>query len=351
MPILSTNVTPPRSLELPEPMRAEIEAEQAHVRVALDAPPTTFALRRLPLLTAETADLVITGGNEERPVLVLYAKSSPDGRKRLRDARVSFAGDDGRIFLYAPPLYVERELPRRPRAETPDLVAVESGGGEDVGRNPFSERSSRIPRWLLLHPGEPFTVTLLAAAVDLSVAAVSRVVRSLDDAGFLERGETLDGRTREFRLRRPRDLLQTWAARRMGKQTRQRLWDVGAADVEAAFALLGGIGREFPTLKWSVGGLAGAAVLRRSVEPADVALWVRPDQVGDLAHTLMPEPGRPSSRGVLRIRTTPDPWVLDLATSHDGLRIADPVQLWLDCMNEGERALEAADAVAQTVGW
>jgi hypothetical protein len=35
----------------------------------------------------------------------------------------------------------------------------------------------------------------------------------------------------------------------------------------------------------------------------------------------------------------------------DGLPVSDPVQLWLDCSSEGERALEAADTVAAVAGW
>jgi len=47
----------------------------------------------------------------------------------------------------------------------------------------------------------------------------------------------------------------------------------------------------------------------------------------------------------------PDPWTLGLSRPVDELPIADPVQLWLDCASEGERALEAADAVAQFMSW
>lgn len=331
-------------------MHADIGDDHAHVRVGAAAP-TTFAVRRVPMLALETADLLITEDREGPPLLVLYAKSSPNARKRLREAGVSFAGDDGRVFLFAPPLYVDRDRPQRRETDASDVAGFEPDEPSDTGRNPFSERSSRVPRWLLLHREEPVTVTSLAAAVDLSVAAVSRVVRTLDDSAFLQRIDTLDGRTRQFRLQRPRDLLQTWAARQTGKRARQRLWDIGAADAEAALRLLADAGREFPEIQWSLGGLAGAAAVRRSVEPADVALWVHPDQLAGLAHALMPEPGRPSSRGTLRVRLAPDPWVLSLATEANGLRIADPVQLWLDCMNEGERARDAAEAIAQAMGW
>ena len=50
-------------------------------------------------------------------------------------------------------------------------------------------------------------------------------------------------------------------------------------------------------------------------------------------------------------RAAPDPWTIQLARDHAELPIADLVQLWLDCSSEGERPIEAADAVAQEMGW
>jgi hypothetical protein len=47
----------------------------------------------------------------------------------------------------------------------------------------------------------------------------------------------------------------------------------------------------------------------------------------------------------------PDPWTVGLSRPVRGLPIADPAQLWLDCASEAERALKAADAVAQVMSW
>jgi hypothetical protein len=47
----------------------------------------------------------------------------------------------------------------------------------------------------------------------------------------------------------------------------------------------------------------------------------------------------------------PDPWTLKLARPVNGLPVADPVQLWLDTASQGERALEAAEAVADHANW
>jgi len=46
-----------------------------------------------------------------------------------------------------------------------------------------------------------------------------------------------------------------------------------------------------------------------------------------------------------------DPFVLSLASNRNGIQVADPVQLYLDCRSAGERALEAAEAIRAEMGW
>jgi hypothetical protein len=53
----------------------------------------------------------------------------------------------------------------------------------------------------------------------------------------------------------------------------------------------------------------------------------------------------------MEVALATDRWTLELSRVVDDLPIADPVQLWLDCASEGERALEVADAVAQIMSW
>jgi hypothetical protein len=61
-------------------------------------------------------------------------------------------------------------------------------------------------------------------------------------------------------------------------------------------------------------------------------------------------PSRPAS-GRITAQLAPDPFVLSMATDHDGIQVADPVQLYLDCRLAGERALEAADAIRTEMRW
>jgi hypothetical protein len=123
-------------------------------------------------------------------------------------------------------------------------------------------------------------------------------------------------------------------------------WDIGARDVDEALELLLVVD---PKREWAIGGLAGAAVLNRAVEPASVALWVSPEAV-ESVDALKPVESR-AGRGTLEVMVAPDPWTLGLSRPVSGLPIADPAQLWLDCASEAERALKAADAVAQVMSW
>ena len=51
------------------------------------------------------------------------------------------------------------------------------------------------------------------------------------------------------------------------------------------------------------------------------------------------------------MQLTRDPFVLSLASDRNGIQIADPVQLYLDCRSAGERALEAADSIKTEMRW
>jgi hypothetical protein len=264
-----------------------------------------FRVYEVKSLTRETAErgVMPAAHAAAAPLIVVYDRSSPDARSLLRAEGVSYAGNDGRLLLQAPPLWIERDRPRMPAATTWDSQRGPT-------RNPFAVRASRVPRWLLLHPREQYVISELAALVDVSLPAVSRVVQSLEDLALVTRS---------------------------------------AADSDARELLRSEIADGTP-LDMAVGGLAGAATIARAVEPTSVLVWIDDAEIDHLRKLLVPEPAR-TDRGSLRVVGAPDPWTLQLAERRSGLPIADPVQLWLDCSSEGERALEAADAIATAMDW
>lgn len=305
-----------------------------------------FLLIVVPSLTRNTAEEIVdrSQNSPARRLFISFNSSSPDGRAALRNAGISFAGEDGHVFVRAPGILVDRQVRTKPSGRQPSDF-----GSESQTRNPFARRSSRVPRWLLLHPEESISPTAVAKAVDLNSAAVSRILHSLHDAALLDAEDATPRGRRSLRLARPRALLEAWLPLWQRRRVPRYSWDIGTPAVDATIdALIEATGESDG---WAVGGLAGAARVVRAVEPADVLVWTTDERADELARALAPEPAAPGAPGVLRVAIAPDPWTLTLARPIHGVSVADPVQLWLDTASQGERALEAADALAAHAGW
>jgi DNA-binding MarR family transcriptional regulator len=202
----------------------------------------------------------------------------------------------------------------------------------------------------LLHLDERPSFRELANAVELSEAMVSRTVRALADDGLVAvDSDPADARRRRVRLRNPGDLLDAFERATVARRARRLTWDVGTRDVQETLKRLRTAAKHLD-LPYAVGGLAGAAYVRRVIEPAEVSVWIARDDPERWAEELMAVPSRPGP-GRITAYLAPDPFVLSLATSHDHVKVADPVQLYLDCRRAGERALEAADAIRAEMNW
>ncbi len=329
---------------LPEPLTAARREDRLDVRLP-EGPEETFWLLFVPSLTPKAAtDVVGKARDLPWPVFVSYRHATAQARRALRDAGVSFAGPDGRVFIRAPGILVDRDERLRTAA------APELSFADETLRNPFSLRASRVPRLMLLDPQRSFSVLELADAADLNHATVSRALYALREAAFVQVQPTGDRRRRAYRLQRPRALLEAWLPLWRRRRVSSERWDIGARDSPDALVLLTEAADTVSSPAFAIGGLAGAASVRRAVDPVDVRVWTTPEDLRALRRRLHPEPAR-GGRGTLRVCIAPDPWTLSLARELDGLRVADPVQLWLDCSSEGERALEAAEAIAEVSGW
>jgi hypothetical protein len=336
-------------LGLSSPLSAEVAGPTTVVIRLHDQHSTRFEVMPVAALTGDAVDEALgrAARGKRQSLLLVYDRSSPVSRQRLREAGLSYLGADGRVLLQAPPLYVDRDRPIEPPLPRVGWNAATSAS---LPRNPFAVRSSRVARWLLLHPERSSSISELATHVELSVAAVSRAVHALDEMAVVATATTAgDARSRQVRLRRPIELLNAWLPVWQGRRVQRATWDIGVDDVEGAITVMASAARERDVV-WALGGLAGAAEVTRAVEPANVVVWIAPDDLDALAEILMPTSSR-SGRGTLRMSAAPDPWTLGLATPTDARPVADAVQLWLDCSSEGERALEAADAVAKAMGW
>jgi DNA-binding MarR family transcriptional regulator len=298
-----------------------------------------LGVRRVEVLTRSGARaLVAELGADSESVLVVFERSSPDARAVLRECRVSYAAADGELFVFAPPVYVER-------AATRPAVRVDAAPSA-----PFAARASRVPRWLLLHSEERFSLRELARRLQLSESLVSRTVSALaGDALVAVEPDSSDARVRRARLRDAAGLLDAFERAAAARRVRRVTWDVGAHDAAGAIDLLREAAKRTGRA-YALGGLAGAALVRRVVEPADVTLWIDREDLDVWAQALLGSRARPGP-GRITAQLAPDSFMLSLAEPREGIMVADPVQLYLDCRLGGERALEAAEAIRAERRW
>lgn len=319
----------------------ELREEADSIRVIVAGLDTGLRLRpvRYEVFTvAQVEEVEAEGPN----VMVRFRRASLEARRLLQEKRIPYASDAGEIFVLDPPVAIHETVPRRSR----------SAGEEAVARSdPFATKASRVSRWLLNHASETFSVRELAYKTSLSEGSVSQTVRQLHDRMLIEVARhPQDARVRQIQLEAPGALLDAWARSWERRRLQVVDWDLGSASVARTLDKIRDASAQAPDLKWAVGGTAGAATIVRAVEPADALVWIERGQLPRWEQLLYPAPGR-GRRGTLRLAVAPDPFMLDVSTVRDGLTVADPAQLYLDSVREGERSLEAADAIRRLMDW
>jgi DNA-binding MarR family transcriptional regulator len=320
-----------------------------------------FRVIDVPSLTApKVADEVFPHSGYGDPLLVRFERASDIARESLREQRISWSGPDGELFLFTPRLHVERQ--RQPsRADA-------SGAPKQRPANYFSKRTSRVVKWLLNHPHDEPRVTSLAAELELSESTVSRAIDSLARDRFVMIIDHIaDNREKRFRLQNGERLLENWARVWEAKHVASVNWDIGTWDVastaenflHSANMLSQQTSRVDEQFRWCLGGLSGAALVRKAVEPSSVFVWVEKDELSAWREFLMPAPGaRRSGNSLLTLGLSDDPYLFRIADSRQhnpdalwgpNVSVADPVQLFLDCRRAGERGLEAAEAMKEVL--
>src|SRR5213080_2333312 len=195
-------------LKVPQPLVASLAQDRAQISLP-EGTVADFGIVRVPTIALRNVTEIVArarhaGGDR---LLVLYERASQDARDALRAAGVSYIGGDGRVFVRAPGILVDHSEAKPSQA----VGAWRSVADDDAARNPFAKRASRVARWLLLHPDESFSLGRLADDVDLNAAAVSRIVRALEDAGHVTEDKSVgDGRRKQVQVRSPLGLLEAW---------------------------------------------------------------------------------------------------------------------------------------------
>lgn len=302
-------------------------------KVDLDGRHHAFDLRYELAPSAQDLSRWFPTPDDASRALVVVPHLTPALLEACREARLSAADLNGRLFLRAPGLLVE-------------LPAI--GGRrfrfEHEPRNIFVGKSARIVRSLLADPPRPWRQAELVERTGATSGLVSRIVTHLERQGLLSRSGS-GKRFQTYQLRSPDALLDAWAeADDFARRTTTHRYHCFEQDlVRLAHKLRNALthhGPHFAFTQWI------AAWLRAPyTEPPLVSLYVPqlppPDLLDSLGLKPVTDGGRvwfhlPSDEGVFRETRVVD----------DLLLVSD-AQIYLDLQDTGLRGPDQARALRE----
>lgn len=208
----------------------------------------------------------------------------------------------------------------------------------------FAPKSSRVARWLLMHPNEAFTQREIAHATDVSEGFVSRIVARLEEDRYVVRNES-----GALRAKDPRLLLDAWQ-----EQYRFSKHDIIEGHVPArsgdSLAHLVSDALKAEPFEHAATGLAAAWQLTHFAAFRIATFFVHTEPRSALKAKLG---FRENARGANLWFVVPnDAGVFQGAEDRDGIRCVHPVQAYLDLKEHPERSSEAAERLrAEFLSW
>lgn len=244
------------------------------------------------------------------------------GRKRCSEAGVAWLDLSGNARIFARGLRI--------------LVDGKPNRYKQRGRpsTAFAPKSSRIARWLLIHPSEWLTQRELARATDTDEGYTSRVVGRLEEAELISRNP--DG---AIQPRDPDLLLDAWLEEY--DFTKHRILK-GHIAARSGDALVREVAKalEEVSVAFAATGLAAAWLLDHFAGFRIATLYLAAEPSPDLLTALS---FRADERGANVWLVVPnDEGVFHGATTVDDVLCVHPVQTYLDLSAHPERAEEAA---------
>ncbi|MEW6777931.1 MAG: type IV toxin-antitoxin system AbiEi family antitoxin [Bdellovibrionota bacterium] len=230
----------------------------------------------------------------------------------------------------------------------------------------FAPKSSRVARWLLLHPQAPVTQREIARSTGLGEGFVSRIVARLSEEGYVVRmgadgegegdgtgfgggsapgaGEgdgSGDGHSRSLplRVRDPALLLGAW---REAYDFSKHQIIAGHIAARSSEQLLHDLTRAFSKGKipYAVTGLAGASLYSRFAQYRLVTVYVSAFPEDEFLKKIG---FRAEEQGANVWLVIPnDEGVFAGSQEREGIRCVSPLQVYLDLKGHPERAAEAA---------
>lgn len=203
----------------------------------------------------------------------------------------------------------------------------------------FAPKSSRVARWLLMHPGEAMLQREISQATGVSEGLVSRIVSRLEEDHYVARES--DGR---IHVSNPELLLRAWQDEyRFSKHTIIK----GHVAARSGDALTRAVADVLSTadVKHAATGLSAAWQLTRFAGFRIATFFVEEEPLRSLKSELK---FRDDSRGANLWLVVPnDIGVFQGAENRDGVHCVHPVQAFLDLADHPERARDAAQRVRE----
>ncbi len=223
-------------------------------------------------------------------------------------------------------VFIQQEGNRNPFAQKRDL------------RSLYSPKAARVLRVLLNNPKRPWKVQPLADEASVSLGQVANVKSLLEDREWITSGDA------GFLLSTPELLLAEWAEtydfRKNTARNYYTLKSVPEIEADLAFAC------ESLGITYALTGFSAAARYAPSVRYQRVMAYATRDPE-DIAGTLSLK--EVSSGSNVTLLAPYDEGVLYGSQSIDGIRVAAPVQTYLDLLSIKGRGEEAASALLEGV--
>ena len=264
--------------------------------------------------------------------LVVVPFMGAAGRERCAKAEVAWMdlAGNARIFAAGLRIMVEGKPNRYKRRGRPSTV--------------FAPKSSRIARWLLMHPSQPLTQRELARATGTDEGYTSKIVGKLEDDGLIVRD--VSG---AIKPRDPDLFLDAWREAYDFSKHHSIRGHLAARTGDALLRQLAGA-MEQASVPYAATGLAAAWLLDRFAGFRTVTLYLAQEPSPELLAALS---FREDARGANVWLVIPnDEGVFHGAAIRDGVRCVHPIQAYLDLHAHSERAEEAAQKLrAEHLKW
>lgn len=264
--------------------------------------------------------------------LVAVPFMGPVGRERCEEAGVAWLDLSGNARIFAQGIRV--------------LISGKPNKFRRKGRpsSAFAPKSSRIARWLLMHPHQPASQRELARETGMDEGYTSRIVAKLEQDNLVVRGEQGAIRPRDSGL-----LLDAWReAYSFWKHQVLR----GHMPARSGVGLLRQLAEGLRENKneYAATGLAAAWLLTKFAGFRLVTIYVpEPPSAEFLSYLGF----REEERGENVWLVVPnDEGVFHGAADRDGVACVHPIQAYLDLRDHPGRAKEAADHLrAELLDW